>query len=208
MPKVQAQAGASLADSYDVVGSIIGVEQLTTQDVSLTHEMGGTMFSERLISFQVNLTSGDIAASTAFNATGVQPLPDVPVRILGITCIVDTASRLANLMVGIRDPVAGGDLPFFIWDNTLGTQTAFRFSDSGASVGATTQLSGAELQTPNLVTRFGLSRTMPELVMRGITTGFGAGTLETQAFIHIAHPSREVPAPGEPSSHGLPLPGW
>ena len=80
MPKILAQAGISLADVYDVEGSIAGTDELLSEDVSLVHEMGGHMMSERCRSFVVTLATGDQIQNANFAATGGL-IPDSPNRI-------------------------------------------------------------------------------------------------------------------------------
>ena len=45
MVKILSQAGISLADLYNVEGSIAGIEQLDTRELPIVHEMSGTIFS-------------------------------------------------------------------------------------------------------------------------------------------------------------------
>ena len=80
MPKILSQAGDSLADSYDVAGSIAGVDDLITQDVQLLHEMGGTIFSERLTSQVLTIASGSIAQNSEYTGQ-FEDAADSPTRI-------------------------------------------------------------------------------------------------------------------------------
>ena len=61
---------------------------------------------------------------------------------------------------------------------------------------------------PCLATRMGDAKIMPQMVFRGLTTGFGGGTVEIIINILLARASQSTPTPGEPKGHGLPLPGW
>ena len=210
MPKVLAQAGISLADVYDVEGSIAGTEQLISEEVSLVHDMGGQIFSERLQSFIINLDSGNVAQSTA-NTQTAGAIPDSPNRILGVTLIVNLAARLSNVNISLLDPGApGNEFPIWSWDETADLEIPIQHDLAGAGVAAMFLLrpQGINNNVPTLVTRMGISNALPEFHMHLITNAFGAGSVRTEAYIYLARANEGNPPAGSPSSHGLPLPSW
>jgi len=207
MTKVLGQSGVSLADSYDVEGSIAGVDELLTKDVNLVHEMGATMQSERLQSFIVLGTSGALNQSTAW-AVAIGGFPDSINRILAITVIATESARVTAASVAIEDVPGTREIPIWTWDITNDLEVVCRW-DLGAGVLQDTQLRPAGgVQLPSLVMRLGVSKDMPVLIFRGTTEAFGAGTVTVDAVALIARPNTGNPAAGEPSGHGLPLPSW
>lgn len=207
MPKVLAQVGVSLADSYDVVGSVAGVEELSTHEVHVVHEMGATIFSERVSGSVVVLTSGAIAQSTVFDASfGVDPL--TPRRILAITVIVDTSGRTEQAQVSIGEitPGAEQDVPIWSWASGTGTdlERIIRIQQAGAAIGSEFLLQpGPGSQVPNML--FGTQQPfpVPTINFRGVSTAFGAGTVTMRAIIYTGFPG----VTGI-SSVGLPIPSW
>ena len=209
MAKILSQAGDSLADSYDVAGSIAGVDDLVTQDVQLLHEMGGTIFSERLRSQTITLAAEGIAQNAAFNATfDFDELVDSPVRILGVQVVANTVDRVANVVVSIQGVGGSGEMPFFVYDRDDDSAGYIQLSIQGGAVTTYIHFSPKQIQVPTLITRTGDSSEMPGLVIRGVTTGFGAGTVNITSIIHIARAGFATPVAGDPRSHGLPLPSW
>lgn len=200
MVKVLSRAGTSLADVYDVRGSVAGVGELLSQEVQVVHEMGATIFSERMRTQILRLSSGDVAQNVDIDAT-ITDMPGAPARILAVAVFVDTASRLSRLAVHVRDPDAGQEIP--IWIFAGGTDHTMRIADDGAAAADVTLLTPDNYNAPNLL---GGNLQVPsahEIAMRGRTSGFGAGTVEAVALVYIAF--AEI---GGVNSKGLPLPGW
>jgi len=209
MAKILSQAGDSLADSYDVAGSIAGVDDLVTQDVQLLHEMGGTIFSERLRSQTITLAAEGIAQNANFNATfDFDDLVDSPVRILGVQVVVNVASSIQCAQVSVAGVGASGEMPFFVHDHDDDDHGFIRLSVQGNAVATYYFLSARQINVPTLITRTGDESQMPGLVLRGFCTGFGAGTVNITSIIHIARAGFATPVAGDPRSHGLPLPSW
>jgi len=132
MPKVLAQVGVSLADVYQVLGSIAGVEQLISHDVNLVHEMGATIFSERLSAVVERATTGAIAQSTTFDvdvATGGVGIS----RVLGVLVFADVIGRADFCQVSSRGTGSGREIPFYHWDQVSGTEEDIRLVDNGAA---------------------------------------------------------------------------
>ena len=150
MTKILAQAGLSLSDVYDIEGSIVGVDQLNAREVHLVHEMGGTLFSERL-SGTIRRATTSIAQSIQFNSV-LTDLPAGPVRVLAVEVHTSDASRINNVAVVMRDPTAGAaqDIPIWVWDEANSVTTDFDDADAGVAA-HTTLVPGVVTQLPNIV---------------------------------------------------------
>jgi len=210
MPKILSQAGISLADAYDVEGSIVGVENLDSQDVSLVHEMGGQIFSERLQTNLTRLNPGDTLQSVTWNTT-IPILPDSPNRIMAVSVMTNVAARVNFCSLAVQAVVGGREIVIWSWDDVRDVENEVRFSDDGAAVGTEFIMLPSFTQLPYLVTRTsGNDETnlMGALIFRGLTLAFGAGTVEPRMIIALARANQRVPDPGQPSSHGLPVPSW
>jgi len=199
--KILSKSGDSLADVYDVDGSIAGIEDLVSRDVNLVHEMGSTIFSERLSASIFPLTSGAIPQSTAFNSA----LPISPTsRLLGLAVVTDQLARINDMQVSIQAgaPGAQTDIPLFVW---VAGEIAkvIRMEIGGSLQTQTILLPASGASTPNLI--IGQDSPLPAatFILRGQTNAFGAGTVTTQVILHIAFPQLEGL-----SNRGLPLPGW
>ncbi len=209
MPKILAQAGISLADVYDVQGSIAGTEELASRDVSLMHEMGGQIFSERLLFFTETIDALAVNQSTEFEVE-FAALPDCPNRILNCSVVINNATRVDSVQLSITPPAAdaGSDSPFFVWDTAVDIEQNILISLGGGAAGNRFCLSPLIQRTPTLITRGDVTQVMPTINMRGITSAFGAGDVSISGIVHLCRAQPESPAPGAPSSHGLPLPSW
>ena len=203
MTKILSQSGISLADVYDVEGSIAGVEQLLSEDVTLSHEMGSTLFSERLSGSIRRAQAVNIIQSATYDVTLVN-FPTGVWRVLGITVLANIIGRVDRCQVSLRDPLSEREIPLFIWDSANNVETLIRIQDNGAAVGAQLALIGGQVQTPNL----GIGTSQPqrvgqEIVLRGNTLAFGAGAVTLTVLVYIAFSQTTAV-----SSRGLPVPGW
>jgi hypothetical protein len=207
MGKILSQAGDSLADAYDVAGSIVGVDSLLTQDVQLLHEMGGTIFSERLTSQTLTIASPSTGQNLGFVAS-YDDFPDSPVRILGIQVLTSTPARVQLASVSILEADGSAEQPIFVYDSDDDEEGLVTCTISGGGSALYGHLSPRLSATPTLVTRFGNASDMPTLQLRGLTVGFGSGTVQCTALVHVARAGPAVPVPGTPESHGLPIPSW
>ena len=211
MSKILAQAGISLADVYDVEGSVVGVEQLLAQEVSLVHEMGGQMFSERLGAFIIEISSGAIAQSTGW-AIDTVVLPDAIHRLTAVSVIAEVAADVSNASLAIQEVGGvnvGREIPIWVWNVIDDLEVGFRWSNDGAAVGNVVLLRPSQpQQIPTILPREGSGGQMPHLIFRGATGAFGAGTSTTFMLLHLMRPLPSSPTPGEPKSHGLPIPSW
>ena len=200
--KILSQSGISLADAYDIEGSIAGVEQLDSEEVKVVHEMGGTMFSERLGGLLRRTTTGAIAQNIAISQ--VLNLPNVPIRIYGVAVLTDDSSRLSRISVSLRDQEATiQEHPIWIWNGTA-SQTV-DITDDGT-------LTTLSLLRPNPDSAgdfpyltFGTTsrNSIGQVAFRGLTTGFGAGTVTATMLLY--HGFSQL---GGISSYGIPIPSW
>ena len=211
-PKVLGQAGTSLADVYDVEGSIAGVENLDSNNVALQHEMGATIFSERLFGSIERIPSGALAQNIAFDVV-VSTFPGV-YRVLGVVVLVDVLARLTLAQVSLRSSRQGREMPIFVWDTVNDIGSSIRTVENGAASASTGILVQA---TPQHMPSLGMSQGQPlqagdEIVFRGLTSGFGAGTVNITALIYVAATGLLADAAGNLvaglQSRGLPIPGW
>lgn len=204
MVKILSQAGISLADVYDIEGSIAGIDQLESREVSLVHEMGATLFSERLTMNIRRSTSGSINQSTTFDVT-IANLPAGIWRIVAVQLLANVAARVAQAQVSLRDPRDGREIPLAIWDANNDVEAVIRMVENGAGV---TNLFALQSLSPPTMPSLGLGAGQPqardnELVLRGATAAFGAGTVQVLALYHILFSQVEGL-----SSLGLPVPAW
>jgi len=207
--KILSQAGVSLADIYDVEGSIVGLEELDVTDIKGVHELGGTIHSERLVVFHLIADSTAISQSSNWEVS-LGGFPDSINRVLSIFVIADGSAEVQNCSIAIRDPLSGIDHIIWAWDVLDDIEKRVRWDDGGGT-GADTALvplGTAFGGAPNIIARTGAQASMPTLVFHGATQAFGAGDVTTKALISVCRPDHGNPAPGEPSSHGLPIPGW
>ena len=203
MVKVLSQAGISLSDVYDVEGSVVGVEELEAREVALTHEMGATIFSERLSGAIRRAESVNRIQSQSFIST-FNDLPQGPYRVTGVFAFVDTAGRLANLQLSLRTADQTREIPFFVWNSALDSEATVRIVDDGAAAANIIALLGDRNLMPTLGIGVGQPQQVgPSIVMRGITSAFGAGTVSITAIVYVAFSQI-----AGISSIGLPVPSW
>ena len=203
MPKVLSQSGISLSDTYDVEGSIAGIESLETRDVSLVHEMGATIFSERFSATSRRRETGAVAQNIEFSMNFTN-LPTVPFVLRAISVRIDTVARLSRFAVMVRDPTPGvsQEQPIWIWDETNSVDVRFVDDDT---VGVYTILRPfpAFDYLPMYMVGNQAPKAVPDVIGRGLTTGFGAGTVELSMLLYLQF--AEIVGI---SSHGLPVPSW
>jgi len=205
MTKILSQSGSSLADTYDVEGSIAGIDQLQTEELPIVHEMGNTVFSERFSTTIRRASSGDILQSISWNIV----LTDLPVgvwRILGVTLLADTGTRVSRAMVALRDPTGLREMPILAWDDANDLITFLRIQENGAGVTNMSQLVplSQTQQVPSIGTGGGQNQRVSDISFRGTSTAFGAGTVEVIALVLIGFTDVGAGI----SNRGLPLPGW
>ncbi len=206
MPKILAKSGDSLADVYDVKGSIAGVEELLSQDVNLVHEMGGVIFSERVGSNVLEIATGAIAQSTDFNINF--NLGRGPRRLLGVqvfhSSTIGTA-RIDHCQVSITTPPAGSntDIPIWYWNAGVNATQEISVMKGGVLADLNLLVPSVPPLLPNLLMGDDQPNTAPLITMRGTTIAFGAGTIVISVHVYFAFTQL-----GGVSSRGLPMPGW
>lgn len=209
MSKILAQTGVSLADVYDIEGSIAGVDKLSSDEVILVHEMGATIFSERIAGRIIRLDSGVVNQNDTWDiqSTG---LPATPFRILGVTVFADVGSRVNHTTLSLRVSQDDQEMPIWVYNQDCGScgVTTSRFQDDGQLLAQHNILTPVAGVTNFPTMMFGntarIGDQIPTLAWRGNASGFGAGDVEAIALIQIAF---AIDAGGL-SSKGLPLPSW
>jgi len=205
MVKILSRSGNSLADIYDAEGSIAGIDQLETRELPIMHEMGATVFSERLQTRIFRIPTTAIAQNIAFRIQ-LDTLPETPARLLGLQVITDNGARVTRAAVLATDPVLLQDFPIWVWNGVAADSELVTMLDATVSASFEVMLAhgpmnmlptftGGNEQQDNMVS---------SLTLVGLTSGFGAGTVLVTALAHIAFPRRDVNI----SSRGLPIPSW
>ena len=204
MVKILSQAGNSLADMYDVVGSVAGIDQLETQELGIVHEMGATVFSERFRISTRRLETIATAQSLAFSAE-ITDLPDGVSRILGIQVFADNGARVSTAQLSINDPIAERDFPLWVYDNVGGAEfRQARIEDDGTLVNRDFLMPILGPSTVPCFVTNGQSEREPEVIaLRGLTTAFGAGTVTLFALVNLAFTFT-----GGVSARGARVPSW
>ena len=202
--KILSKSGDSLADVYDVEGSIAGIERLETHDLPIVHEMGATVFSERFSGAIRRISSGAIAQNSSWNVVATD-LPTTPARIFGVVVITaDDVSDLSDVAVLVRDSGDAREIPVFAWDSN---EAAVRIpmEDDGGGITNQTGLANAlnVATVPSMLIGSDQPQEVNQIAFRGRTIAFGAGTITTVALIYIGFSQI-----GGISSRGLPIPGW
>ena len=202
MPKILSQAGISLADTYDVKGSIAGIDTLETHELPIVHEMGGTIFSERYSTTVRRSRSVGVGQNTDVN-TVFTNFPDTPTRVLGVAVICTAGVRIDRWAVHVRDPIALREFPLWVYDGA--NFLSVNIEDDTPGV-VTEELLLGNVQA-TMLPSFGGGTDQPQIVneiaIRGRTTGFGAGTVNISTLLYIAFSQI-----GGISSRGLPIPSW
>lgn len=207
--KILSQAGTSLADVYDIEGSIAGLEELDVRDIKGVHDLGPQIHSERLLVFNLQIDGTAVLQSVNWGIF-LGSFPDSINRVLSATVIADTAARVDFCSILIEDTVNDREHLIWAWDSADDVESRVRWNPG---TGATTETvlrpsSNIAGGLPTLIARTGGSSAMPNLVFRGRSLAFGAGTVQALALIQVARPDRGAPSAGDPSSHGLPIPSW
>lgn len=204
MAKILSQAGNSLADVYDVEGSIAGIDNLETRDLPIVHEMGSTVFSERFSQIVLRRASGATAQSTAWDVV-VNNLVTSPFRIQAVSVFITTTARVAFASVAVRHADSDREVPIWAWDDAEDPEIRVRHQPDGGVPGTAQFLRPVVPMTgiPNLMAGSQAVDPMADIAFRGQTTAFGAGTVEAIMLLQIG--LAEI---GGISSRGLPIPSW
>ena len=203
MVKILSQSGDSLADIYDVEGSIAGIDHLETHELPIVHEMGATIFSERFSTAVRRIITPALLQTVSFSQVD-SDLPVMPTRLLSLAVISDAGARIQSLALVANDPAVNQDVPIWVYDET--NFLPIRLALEGSAVATYDLLLGNIQATnlPNMVGGSGQHSTMVSaLALRGITTTFGAGTVFVQALLHLGFAFQRGL-----SSRGVPFPSW
>jgi len=207
MVKILSQAGNSLADIYDVEGSVAGIDQLETSELPIVHEMGATVLSERLSGNIRRQSTGAIAQSTAWDIE-ITNFPSGIWRVLGIQVLTD-AGRVNFAQVSLRDPRDQREIPLWFFDSTNDQVDDIRIEDNAGGAGNTFMLvpiNKGSMGLPSMAIGTGQPQRVGDIAFRGLTTAFGAGDVTVVALIHIAF--SQVGGLGGIDNRGLPVPSW
>ena len=205
MAKIESQSGISLADIYNVEGSQAPIETLLSRDISLVHEMGQTIFSERASGAIFRASTVALTQSSTFDIITTN-MPDVPTRILGVQVFTpDDPARVSQIQVSLRNQDQGREIPIWVWDSV--NNVTVRMQDDDGVVGNRflfEPVSSVRL-LPNMLMGTSQPQTVDDISLRGATPAFGAGTITIIALYYVAF-AEEVQS--GVSSFGLPIPGW
>ena len=206
MARILSQSGVSLADIYDVDGSIAGINTLETDNLPIVHEMGATIFSERVSGAIRRISTGDLAQNTTWDLQ-LTNTPTTPTRILGVVAFSDNAARIQNAQLSVGS--GGREMPLWFWDVNE-QNIEMRIQDDGAAVAVVFALCSDRNMGSGVVPSMLIGAEQPQeiddLIFRGDTAGFGAGTAFVTALIYLAF--SQVGDPLGVSSKGLPVPSW
>jgi len=204
--KILSKSGDSLADMYDVQGSIAGIGELDTRELPIVHEMGGTLFSERLGGNVRRHPSGTILQSVNFDVIGADFNASLA-RIIGVAVFVDTIARMSFVQVSVRSEVQEREVPIFVWDAAFDDEVAIRVEDNGGGAANTFMLRPISASSigglPCLLTGSEQPEMINQLAFRGRSLAFGAGDVTAILVIQLARVLTT-----SVSSRGLPVPSW
>ena len=200
MVKILSQGGRSLADMYQVEGSIAGIDQLETRELPIVHEMGATLFSERFRTTFRRGTTGPVAQSATPNIS-ITNMPEGISRILGVQVITDDSSRIANVQVSVHDAVAAQDFPIWTWE--VGNSDPIRLTDNAVGLTAEVLVPNEGQLLPCFVTNGQTRLEISQIHLRADTTAFGAGNVFLTLLVHFAFTFT-----GGVSAFGARVPSW
>jgi len=200
--KILSQSGNSLADMYDVEGSVAGIEQLETRELPIVHELGATLFSERCSSFIRRFESGAIAQNTAWDVEATD-LPGGIFRVLGVSVFATLGARTTQASVALRNDPQDREIPIFVWDTANDVESGLRIANTAAPAQFVALIANANV--PNLGVGDGQPQRVSDIAFRGATSAFGAGLVTVTALVHVA---LSQVGGGGLSNRGIPFPSW
>lgn len=204
--RILGDSGKSLADVYDVDGSVVPIENINGEDIHLVHEMGGTIMSERLAGEHFRLGTGPHLQNVTFNATmaGTDLAPLSRILAIQVMALQIQAGRTDRLAVMLQDAVSGREIPLWIWDATTDPEVELNWSDSGAAVAANISFQPvSHIFVPSMLVGAGHQQPLHNIILRGVTGAFGAGNITYFLMVHMLFPHLKGI-----SSLGLPVPSW
>jgi len=202
--KILGQAGKSLPDVYDVEGSQVEVNQLEVDTIKAVHEMGSTIFSERVGGQLHRLDSGTKSENETWDIVRSDTASSI-FRIWGAV-IIASGVRVTLAQISLHDPVLGREIPLSVFDSAVDSDRLIRTLDDGGAIAsfALLQSNTAIGNMPSM--GFGPDQaplSTGNLAFRGLTSGFGAGTVDVTALVYIGHTQQIGLTP-----YGVPIPGW
>lgn len=203
--QILGRGGESLADVYDVAGSQVEIEELDSREIKTVHEMGGVLFAERYGGSTTEIQTAALAASATFDLE-FPNIPENPTRILAVSVTSDVTARVNNLVVSIVQPTDQTDVPIWTWQLGSGQdrEKSLRLDLNSAGAGQRIYYQPGEITgIPNMLTGSFSPAEVSRVFFRGLTSGFGAGTITLEATLLLAFAQ-----PGGVSSRGLPIPSW
>ena len=215
MVKYRSQSGISAAETYGTQGSVLDLDEINaSQGVSFVDEMGGRVMSERMQQIMLREVTAALVASTDFNVTALGSStvqsPDCPTRILAASVLIPAANatEIENWSLAVRDQNLSREVQLISWDIGVDDEIRTVWNDDGAGAADFIELRPKSHQLPGLMTRVGDLAVAPQVLWRGTSAAVVATTVVARLVVQLARPTRVDPQPGEPSSYGLPLPGW
>ena len=206
MAKILSQSGVSLADIYDVEGSIAGIDTLDTRSLPIVHEIGASVWSERASGAIRRTSTGALAQNTTWDLQ-LDNLPASINRILGVFVFTDNAARIQNAQVSVGS--GGREQPLWFWDVNE-QNIELRLQDDGGAVAVVFGLCSDRNMGAGTLPSMAFGSVQPQpiddIIFRGDTAGFGAGAVTVTALIYIGF--SEVGRAFGVSSYGLPVPSW
>ena len=172
--------------------------------------MGSTIFSERVRGGIIRRSSTALLQNTTWDVT--LTLPVGVTRIHRWAVVADASGRTQHCQLSIANSGTGigTDLPFWAWDiATTDIEKEIRMQIAGAAVATESYLQlGLPGSGGGSFMAYGTAQpnsgnVVNQLIFRGLTSGFGAGTVTVTAIVFDAFPQLSAPA-----SRGLPIPGW
>jgi len=203
--KVQSRVGRSLADLYDVEGSIVGIEDLLSGDVNVVHDMAWTAAAEQRTS-AIRRAATSFAQSTDVTVE-IAGLPLDNFVLQGLAVITDDESRLVNATVVARNIARTQDYPLWVWDERNTPDDApVRLEDNNVTANFDFLIPVPGAVSPPMAMH---GRNQPdrggilELRLLARSTAFGAGTVSVTLLAMI---SLVNPGGLNNSAYGLPVP--
>lgn len=208
MSFIQSRIGASLASLYDVRGSIAGLEILRQEEVSVVHDMALTASSERMSAAIRRAEIGETAQSINF-ALVMSDFPTDPWMLHGLQVVtVDAEADFTRIGVNMRRTAPNGDfqeMPIWNWDETNSSSAILVDDDNAAAQFVLFHPVEGTKVLPLLMLGTDQPQTVQDLIIRGDTAAFGAGTV---TLVVLARLSLFDPGGLNRSAHGLPVPSW
>lgn len=204
MVKILSKSGDSLADMYDVAGSVAGIEELITHELPIVHEVGQTIFSERLSAGIRTRVTGDLLQSVQWNLF-ITELPNGIARILGVEVFTSNGSRVEMVSAAIQTANLEDEIPIFLWDQNEQVIDGLIVAGGAAVATRNHLINGLPTAHTSMLVGGGQPQRMDQISFRGTTLAFGAGTVKITLLVHLLFTHLGGNVPG---NRGLGVPSW